>query len=92
MRAKQVYAAIVIFLTVVGLFVSNVAYTNHVDGRRAAADRAAAAARAQQGVQIQAALCAAVTAMIVVYEGAATPVGQQVRQAWTDLGQRFGCR
>jgi uncharacterized membrane protein YcjF (UPF0283 family) len=92
-RAKVVYAAIVVFVTLLAGFVGNILYTNHVDARRAASDRANAAARERQGEQTRQLVCRLVLAQVQADEETppVTTVGQNRAEAWRDLRVQFGC-
>jgi hypothetical protein len=90
---RLVYALVAVFVTTVGLAVANVEYTNHVDERRAASDRANAAAGHQSAVQTLQAVCALVEAQIAAYQETPpkTAAGQNSARAWLDLERQFGC-
>ncbi len=86
MRAKVVYAVIVVFVAFVGVGVGNVAYTNYVDERRAAGDRAAAKAA-------RAASCDLVVAFDELYKETppTTPAGVRVAAVWARYRAQLGC-
>lgn len=92
-RAQQVYAAVVVFVTLVAVGVGNVLYTNHVDHRRAESARAAAAAQHRQAEATKAAVCALVLANVQVYDEtpASTAAGKNAEAAWDALKTQFGC-
>ena len=92
-RRNVVYAGVVVFVTVVAMGIGNVAYTNHVDERRRASDRAARAAQQRAGEQVKAGVCAMILANVRVYDETppSTPAGRNLAESWDLLKVQFGC-
>lgn len=90
MRARMVYAWLVLFVTMLGVGLLNVAYTNYVDERRVAGERAAKEA-AQKASRSQA--CALVVAFDELYKESppTTPAGQRVAALWSAYRAQLGC-
>lgn len=83
MRARVVYAAVVVFVTMLGLALANVAYTNHVD--------TAAEHRNQQRARD---FCGVVVLIDDRYQQlppAADPVAKQFAAAIHDYRLKLGC-
>jgi energy-converting hydrogenase Eha subunit H len=93
MRSKVIYAAVVVFVTLVAVGVGNVLYTNHVDQRRVESARVAAEAQRRQAEQTLAAVCALVLANVQVYDEtpATTAAGKNAEAAWDTLKTQFSC-
>jgi hypothetical protein len=92
-RRKTVYAAVVVFVTLVAVGVGNVLYTNHVDGRRAESARAGAEAQRRAGEQVKAAVCSMILANVQVYRETPPPAaaGKNLAESWELLSTQFGC-
>lgn len=92
-RARAVYAAIVVFVTVLAGFVGSLAYTNHVDQRRAASDRRNAEEQRKTAEQLHAAVCRVVNANIDSDRETPpqTASGKNKAAAWQELRGQFGC-
>lgn len=92
-RRKMIYAAIVIFVTLVAGTVGNVLYTNYVDDRRQASARAGVEAQRRAGEAVKAAVCSMVLANVRVYDETppTTPAGRNLADSWDLLSAQFGC-
>jgi uncharacterized membrane protein YcjF (UPF0283 family) len=92
-RAKAVYAAVVVFVTIIAGFIGNVLYTNHVDERRARSDRANTIARQKQAEQSKIVVCALINANVAADKESPpqTPAGKNKAEAWKTLKTQFGC-
>lgn len=91
--SRRVYAAVVVFVTMVGLFVSSIAYTNHVDERRERSDREQRAANQRSAEQTKAAVCSMILANVRVYDETPpqTTAGKNLAESWDLLSAQFGC-
>lgn len=89
----MVYAAVVVFVTLVAVAIGNVAYTNHVDGRRARSAEQARRAQVEQGEQTLAVVCRLVVAQVDAYadQPPQTAVGRNVAETWALLKVQLGC-
>lgn len=92
-RKNMIYAAVVVFATLVAVGVGNVLYTNHVDDRRAASARAGAEAQRRAGEQVKAAVCSMILANVRVYVETPpqTAAGRNLADSWALLSKQFGC-
>lgn len=93
MRRDRVYAAVVVFVTLMAVGLGNVLYTNHVDERRAASERAGKAAQRRAAEQTKAAVCAMILANVTVYDETppTSPAGRNLAESWDLLSAQFGC-
>ena len=93
MHRNRVYAAVVVFVTLVAVAVGNVAYTNHVDERRARSDREQRAAQQRAAEQTKAAVCSMITANVQVYVETPpqTAAGKNLAESYARLSAQFGC-
>ena len=90
MDRKLIYALVVVFVTMIGVGVANVWYTNHVDDMRVKGERAAKAAAAAAS---RASACKLVVAFDELYRESppTTPAGQRVAALWASYRQQLGC-
>jgi hypothetical protein len=86
MSAKLVYALVLVFVTTLAVGFLNIAYTNHVDERRAAGDRSAAKAA-------RSASCDLVVAFDELYKETppSTPAGTRVAEVWARYRALLNC-
>lgn len=91
--SRRVYAAVVVFVTLVAVGLGNVLYTNHVDERRARSDREQRAANQRSAEQTKAAVCSMILANVRVYDETPpqTTAGKNLAESWDLLSAQFGC-
>lgn len=89
----MIYAAVVVFVTLVVVAVGNVLYTNYVDDRRQASARAGVEAQRRAGEQVKAAVCSMILANVRVYDETPpqTLAGRNLADSWNLLSKQFGC-
>jgi hypothetical protein len=90
MRAKMIYAMVVVFVAFIAVGGGNVAYTNHVDQRRVL-DQQRAQLAANEAAR--AASCELVVAFDDLYKETppTTPAGVRVAEVWARYRSELGC-
>lgn len=83
MRRGRVYAAVVVFVTLVAVAIGNVAYTNHVDQRAE-----------QRNLERTREICGLIVVLDDAYRQTkpTTPLGQNIADEIHHYRQRLGCR
>lgn len=88
---KIIYGCLVTLAAALAIGVGNVAYTNHVDGRRRHAEQVERDARARTAFETTQLVCQLAIAQSEALRDATSPAGIKSRDTWIALAHRFSC-